>query len=66
MKQNYRMSLETQRKIQKHVRKMNILKNKAMKALQSGDFQKASLMFNLDARNSDKISDILKTIEEKI
>jgi len=60
MKQRVKISVETQRKIQVLVQEMNTIKNKAMKSLQEGKFQHASLMFNLDARNSDKLSTILK------
>jgi len=65
MKQQNTMSVETQRTIQSLIREMGILKNKAMKSLQEGKFQHASLMFNLDARNSDELSDILKEEFEK-
>ncbi len=54
------MSIETQKKLHILLQEMGNLRNKAMKSLQEGNLQKSSLLFNLQARNSDKVSDLLK------
>jgi hypothetical protein len=59
-KRAVKLKPQTEAKLKELLHKMQTYKTKAMSSLQSGDLGKASLMFNLDARNSDEISELLK------
>ena len=54
------MEIKKQKEIQKLVQEMNKWKTKAMHALQNQNFRDAAFYFNLDARNSDKLSNLIK------
>ena len=47
------------------VQELDQSRNKAMHYLQNGKFQAAGLHFNLEARTSDKISELLNDIHKK-
>ena len=51
--------------INKLVTSMKQNTQKAYEALQKGDFQKSTLMFNLEARSADKLSEYLSDIHKQ-